>query len=176
MRWTSLICAVTLAACSPPSGQDEAGAPFDFASAAPRAFEPMSKTAEAFTGALTVTPLERTGPNAPPRYTLSAALGHSWDVSFVGRAALGDPVGDDTLGSFFQGPDDAALTIYAVEAERVQPDTANGGLCMPVKTGFLAVTESGDAMQIAAFSGDAWPPAADRPPPLCGTFNYALRK
>jgi hypothetical protein len=179
MRWTFLICAAALAACSPApetSGQDAPGASAEPVSTGPRTYDALSKTAEAFTGALTMTELDRVGPNAPQRYLLAAANGHTWEISYAGKATLDDAIGDDVFGSFFQVPEQTPIALYAVDQEQVKPGTPNGGLCMPGKTGFLAIAESGDSMEIAAFSGAAWPPPANKPPPLCGTFNYAVRK
>lgn len=182
MRILILAAALALNACGPSTdtGQDEAGAPDVVApSSAPRLYDPLSKTAEAFTGALEITERPRPGPNATEQIRITASLGHVWDAEFIGTAMLSDKVGNTTWSALFPTAEKAPVTIYSVNNETIKPDTLNGGPCE--KTGFFAVTEyigvSGEGeMQLAAFSGDTWPPAADKDAPLCGTFSYLARK
>jgi hypothetical protein len=177
------LVALTLAACGPSSeqfGQDDPDAPPVAApSSAPRLYDPLSKTADAFTGALEITELPRPGPNATEQIKITAGMGHVWEAEFIGTAMLSDKVGNATWASLFPTAEKAPVTIYSINKETIKPDMLNGGPCE--KTGFFAITEytgvSGEGeMQLAAFSGDAWPPAADKDPPLCGTFSYLARK
>jgi hypothetical protein len=143
-------------------------------------FEPMSKTAEAFTGALEITELPRPGPNATQRFKIVSGMGHSWEIEYIDQAATTDKAGSTMWRTLM--PNSSAVNIYSVNEEIIKPGTPNGGLCGPEKTGFLALAESeshagdGGELEIAAFSGTSWPPIADRDPPLCGTFGYIARK
>ncbi len=178
-----VLVALALAACGPSVeqlGQDDPGAPPVAApSSAPRLYDPLSKTADAFTGALDITELPRPGANATEQIRITAGMGHVWEAEFIGTAMLSDKAGNATWSSLFPTAENAPVTIYAVNQETIKLGTLNGGPCD--KTGFFAITEytgvSGEGeMQLAAFSGDAWPPAADKDPPLCGTFSYLARK
>jgi hypothetical protein len=143
-------------------------------------FQPLSKTADAFTGALEISELPRVGPNAAPHFKITSGMGHSWEIEFIAKAATTDKAGSTMWRTLM--PNSSAVNIYSVSKEDIKPGTTNGGLCGADKTGFLALAESesqagdGGELQIAAFSGKSWPPTQDRDPPLCGTFGYIAAK
>ncbi len=184
MRFSVLLCALALAACgraAQHTGTDEPGAPAPPppSIAAPRVFDPLSKTAEAFTGTLEITELSRPGPNATPRFKIVSGMGHSWEIEYIDKATTTDKAGSTMWRTLM--PNSSAVNIYSVSAETIKPGTPNGGLCGDEKTAFIALSESesetGDGeLEMAAFSGATWPPIADRDPPLCGTFGYLAHK
>jgi hypothetical protein len=183
VRYLLALAALALAACGPSpdqTGADEPGAPGPPPpSAAPRLFEPLSKTAEAFTGTLELTELPRPGPNATQRFNIVSGMGHTWEIESIDKATTTDKVGSTMWRTLM--PNSSDVNIYAVNEEHIKPGTPNGGLCGDDKTAFLALAESesqtGEGeLEIAAFTGAAWPPTADRDPPLCGTFGYIARK
>ena len=69
--------------------------------------------------------------------------------------------------------DPAKVVMYSVDKETVPAGTPNGGLCKA--TSFLATytvaSPGAEDITIAAFEGDAWPPASEAT--LCGTFTYS---
>jgi hypothetical protein len=183
MRFSLLLCALSLAACgqsSDQTGADEPGAPGPPPpSTSPRLFDPVSKTAAAFTGTLEITELPRPGANAAPHLKIVSGIGHSWEIDYIDGATTTDKVGSTMWRTLM--PNSSEVKIYSVSAETIKPGTPNGGPCSPDKTAFLALAESesqtGEGeLEVAAFSGASWPPTADRDPPLCGTFGYIARK
>lgn len=183
MRFSVLLCALALAACGQSGDQTGADAPGVSvpppSATAPRLFDPLSKTAKAFTGTLELIELQRPGPNATPRYKLVAGNGHSWEIEYIDKATTTDKAGNVMWRTLM--PNSSVVNIYAVNAETIAPGTPNGGLCGADKTAFIAMSESESAtgdgeLELSAFSGKSWPPIADRDPPLCGTFGYIAHR
>jgi hypothetical protein len=186
-RGLALAIVFALGACNrPPSSegleQDEQPT-LENASAvaAPRLYDPMSKTAEAFTGSLEFTDLPQVGPNEAPKIKIIAGLGHVWEISWVGQQAASEAIGGQQWLSFLPAAEGAQVNIYSVDAESINAQAPNGGLCAPDATGFMAFTEAPNAtgdtqLTIAAFKDKAWPPQNGRPAQLCGTFSYTLNR
>ena len=185
-----LLCALflALAACGPkasdtqkPDGVDEPGAPTTAANVEGpvRHYDAISKTAEAFTGALDISDVSPVGPNATPSIKISAATGLTYEANQVSTARGGDHVGIGMWASFMPIPEDADVVLYSVTNEHVDAKAPNGGLCGGgEKISFLATASYGEddgakMMQIAAFSDPSWPPK--KTPKLCGTFTYQLQ-
>jgi hypothetical protein len=181
---TALAC-LSLAACNPAPnadqlGQDDLNAPENAAAnAAPRFYDAMSRTAEAFTGALEFHQSARAGPNAAPAMNMVAEAGHEWNLTW-----LQDQTGADTLAgrpwvTLLPIAADASVNIYSVDNEVIKAGTPNGGLCAPTATKFMVFSEGQNAsgerqLSIAAFSNDKWPP--ENVTGLCGTFTYIFRQ
>jgi hypothetical protein len=169
MKWPcGVLACIALAACGPKAPGETGASGARDGEHAPRHYEAISKTAEAFTGALDVTDI------APAAIRIVADSGHVYEARLVSAGRGGDKVGVTAWTSIMPIPEDAAIALDSVTSELVNAKAANGGWCSPEKTRFLALAsyEEGGAhmMQIAAFSDDAWPPA--RTPQLCGTFTY----
>ena len=187
-------CLVLLAACGAPTqtaeptpeemGQDDPGAPMEPAPAPrPVTFEAMSKTAEAFTGAITLSVEPRPGPNAAPRMKMVGANGLTFLTELLPGAAeqatlinWKEIFGEEVVTSGNPAPGAPSIDLHSVIQEDVPATAINGGFCgKDTPTSFIAMAtglDSGgqDYMSIAAFKGDVWPPtSADV---LCGTFNY----
>jgi len=145
-------------------------------------FEALSRTAEAFTGPVTLTPELRASPDAPPAMQLVADNGLSLRTELMARGAedtdridwtavFGDsgPAGSERAGR-------RSIDMHRVIAEAAPAGSVNGGLCGKGEPpAFLAMATglvSGDQpyLAIAAFRGKTWPPASDQA--LCGVFNY----
>jgi hypothetical protein len=178
-----LLCAV-LAACQPASepveeqptleelGQDEPGVPLPEVDTTPVTWEALSKTAESFTGPITVAQLPYTGPNDTASIRIEAATGLIYEADLI-------PVDSSTFAdwrsilSVPEGQPVPEISVYSIATETVPEGTPNGGFC--AKTFALAIAHVtrdgiGETMTIAPFGGDVWPPAAETD--LCGTFNY----
>jgi len=191
-------CFVLLAACGGPTrtpetatgstpeemGQDDPSAPMEPAPAPrPVTFEAMSKTAEAFTGAITLSVEPRPGPNAAPRMKMVGANGLTFITELLPGAAeqaslinWKEIFGEDVVVSGNAPPGAPSIDMHSVIQEDVPGTALNGGFCgKDTPTSFIAMATGLDSvgqkyMSIAAFKGDAWPPtSADV---LCGTFNY----
>lgn len=185
---------IMLAACGGPTqtaeptpeemGQDEPGAPME-PTPAPRpvTFAAMSKTAEAFTGAITLSVEPRSGPNAAPRMKMVGANGLTFITELLPGAAEQATVinwkeifGEDVVVSGDAPPGGPSIDMHSVVQEDVPTTAANGGFCgKDTPTSFIAMAtglgpSGGQYMSIAAFKGNAWPPASADV--LCGTFNY----
>jgi|GEM_PF-5892109 len=153
-------------------------------------FEALSRTAEAFTGAVTLTPELRASPDAPPAMQLVADNGLSLRTELMARGAEDTDRIDWTVvfgdsGSASSGEAGRrSIDMHRVIAEAAPAGSVNGGLCgKGQQTAFLAMATgqvggnissdvSGDQpyLAIAAFRGPTWPPAGDAA--LCGVFNY----
>lgn len=145
-------------------------------------FEAMSRTAEAFTGAITLTPGLSAAPDAPPAMQLVADNGLSLSTELMERGAEETDRIDWTAvfgDSGSNGSGEAgrrSIDMHRVIAEAAPAGSVNGGLCgRQEKPAFLAMATglvSGDQpyLAIAAFRGKTWPPASDQA--LCGVFNY----
>lgn len=188
----SVSLSLSLAACSKPAvdtidyeaaGMDEPGAPDSGTpEMRPVTFEPLSKTAEAFTGAISLTALAQTGANSPPAMRLEAASGLVYQTELApGGAEQASAVDWSSIFASaidLSSRDGGAPTIdlHIVTAETVPPNLANGGLCGAAPVFAIAMAApldgaAGPTIGIAAFGGDQWPPADDST--LCGTFFYA---
>jgi len=184
---------VLLAACGPQPapeptpeelGQDEPGAPMEPApDPRPMTFEAMSRTAEAFTGAITLSAEPRGGPNAPPAMKLVGANGLTLLTELIPGGAEQATIvdwkalfGEDVVVAGNAAPGAPSVDVHSVVKEEVPAGAANGGLCgAGTPTTFLAMATGLGAqgqryMSLAAFKGDVWPPASEDA--LCGTFNY----
>jgi hypothetical protein len=176
------LCACNPAPTADQLGQDEQAAVDEATgAAAPRLYDPMSKTAEAFTGTLEFTDEPRPGPNATPRMKIIAGMNHVWEISFVESVKAGDAVGGQQWIAFLPAAVDAQVNVYSVESETIDSGAVNGGLCAPQATSFMAFTEAQDEagdtkMTMAAFKDKTWPPQEGQSAQLCGTFTYTLNK
>ncbi len=190
----ALLGAFLITACGGPTtpaeptpdemGQDEPGAPMEPApDPRPMVFEAMSKTAEAFTGAITLTVEPRSGPNAPPSMKLVGANGLTYVTELLPGAAEQATVidwkalfGQDVVVTGNPAPGAPSIDIHSIAREEVPASSVNGGYCgKDTPPSFIAMAtglESGGQpfISIAAFKGNVWPPAAETD--LCGTFNY----
>ncbi len=176
-----------LLACGPRAGEPPPAGPPQEASApapAPEAargptlsYDAVSKTAESFTGALTVETLAGSAAGEPAK--IIAARGQTYDLSLVATAAASQDIAGQAWTAILPVPDAARVSVHKVRLETAVPNTPNGGLCAPETTHFLALatfsnTFGAKEMQIAAFSGKTWPPAPDALN-LCGSFTYVER-
>lgn len=190
----ALLGAFLITACGGPTapveptpeemGQDEPGAPMEPApDPRPMVFEAMSKTAEAFTGAITLTAEPRSGPNSPPSMKLVGANGLTYVTELLpGAAEQATSVdwkalfGADVVVGGDPAPGAPSIDIHSISREEVPAAAMNGGFCgKDTPPSFIAMAtglESGGQpfISIAAFKGNVWPPAAETD--LCGTFNY----
>ncbi len=141
-------------------------------------FEPMSNTAQAFTGAITLEALPRVGPNAPPRMKLTGANG----LTYVTELAPGMEQEGVDWSVLFGAPIDVtsrnnitSVDIHFVDEETAPASAVNGGFCGRTPTYAIAMATpiegaGGSYVGIAAFSGQQWPPADETA--LCGIYNY----
>lgn len=191
---TAMLGVFLLAACGGPStpaepapeemGQDDPNAPMEAAPLPrPVVFEAMSRTAEAFTGAITLSVEPRVGPNSPPSMKLVGANGLTYVTELIpGGAEQATTVdwkalfGSEIAVTGNAPPGAPSVDIHRIVKEDVPAAARNGGFCgADVGTSFIAMATGLDSggqqyMSIAAFTGNAWPPAAATD--LCGTFNY----
>ena len=190
------LCTLLAAACWPSEtgvpaeptpeemGQDDPGAPMEPApDPRPMTFEAMSRTAEAFTGAVTLTAEPRRGPNAPPAMKIAAANGLTFHTELLPGGAEQATVidwkalfGQDVVVIGNAAPGAPTVDMHSVVQEDVPTTAVNGGFCGPDEpTSFIAMATGLESvgqkfMSLAAFKGNVWPPeSADA---LCGTFNY----
>jgi hypothetical protein len=206
MRLTCLALSIlALAACQPGTDKAKAAANADARTqaeakaeapaAAPAAdgqpqlvsqavsFDPLSKTAESVTGALSLSILPPSTPDAPPMTRMTASNGSVYETALVPGGA--ETARDVDWSSIFStrisfepnAPADVpSVDLHAVKSETIAPKAPNGGFCGKEKTGFLAMAipitlpGGGLAMSIAAFKGDAWPPKDATA--LCGVYTY----
>jgi len=189
MRAASLaiVLSLALAACQPEAeqaaaptpdelGQDEPGAPLPEVDTTPVAWDAMSKTAEAFTGPITLAKLPFTGPNDTESIRIEAANGIVYEADLIPGTAGDTSVDWGAILAVPEGQAPPPVSIYAVARETVPEGAPNGGLCD--RTFALAIANLdrdgvGETMTIAAFSGETWPPVDETA--LCGTFGYAKR-
>ena len=149
----------------------------------PVMFEPLSRTAEAFTGAILLSALPPSGPDVAPSMMLTSSTGLVYRTELLpGGAEQAGAVdwqaifGPDVVADAAPPPGSPSIDFHVVLDESVAPNATNGGLCGADRTfGFAMATglagAAGPMMSIAAFRGDVWPPEDDAA--LCGTFNYA---
>lgn len=145
---------------------------------APVTFEAMSRTAESFTGAITLEALPRVGPNAAPRMKLTAANGLTYVTELVPGGELQGIDWSILFGAPIDPSNRSSLTsvdVHVVQEETVPPGLTNGGLCG--QDGVFAIAMAmpiegagGSYIGVAAFSGDVWPPESEAA--LCGIYNY----
>lgn len=189
----ALLGALLFAACGgeapPPQptpeqmGQDEPGAPMEpVPDPRPMMFAAMSRTAEAFTGDITLNAEPRGGPNAPPAMKLTGANGLTYHTELLPGAAEQVTAvdwkalfGEEVVVDVNAPPGAPSVDIHSVTQEDIPATSVNGGLCGHEPASFLAMATGLDSggqkyMSIAAFKGSVWPPAAETD--LCGTFNY----
>jgi hypothetical protein len=189
------LCALLAAACGPSQtdapaeptpeemGQDDPDAPMEPPPEPnPVTFEAMSRTAEAFTGAITLSAEPRSGPNAPPAMKLVAANGLTiWTELLPGGAEQATVIdwkalfGQEVVVGGNSAPGAPSIDMHSIFQEDVPATATNGGLCGAEPTSFIAMatgleSAGGAYMSIAAFKGDVWPPTGEDA--LCGTFNY----
>ncbi len=190
----ALLGAFLITACGGPTapaeptaeemGQDEVGAPMEPApDPRPMVFEAMSKTAEAFTGAITLTAEPRSGLNSPPSMKLVGANGLTYVTELLPGAAEQATVidwkalfGADVAVTGDAAPGAPSIDIHSIAREEIPAGAVNGGFCgKDAAASFIAMATGLDSggqpfISIAAFKGNVWPPAAETD--LCGTFNY----
>ena len=136
-----------------------------FAFAAPTnlgRFEAASTTANAYTGAITVTTRQITG-----------ALGQSYDVEPFGQATgkAKSASGGQTFADLLGVDGGTPVVLLKVRAEKIAPSAPNGGLCDAEPTTFLAYASVAGELRLAAFKGTTVGAGA-RGEDLCGTYNY----
>lgn len=189
--------ALLLAACHPQTGEiaavdpepdyEELGMDHPDAPADPDpemsavTLEALSKTAEAFTGSITLQALPRPGPNAAPMMKLTGATGLVYETELAPGAAEQAKLDWSAIFSTpidlsNPGADSPSIDIHIVTNETVSPSAPNRGLCGADPTFALAMATPipmGDdnMVGLAAFKGSQWPPLDESA--LCGTFNYA---
>jgi hypothetical protein len=190
MRTMSVLVLAVLAAACGPESSDEAEAPAAAVEAPsePRAaqtagmrFDALSKTAESFTGGISLSVLEPASPDDPPAMRLESDFGHIYETDLLPGGAEQAAV---DWSAIFNTPIDLAsradgapsVDVHIVASETIPPVAPNGGLCgrEPVYAIAMATPlqmPGGTVLGIAAFSGDQWPPVSETA--LCGTFNYA---
>jgi hypothetical protein len=194
MRLALAAAVLALAACQPrqpgadtsdvEAGQDELpAAPEPAPNPAPVTFEPLSKTAEAFTGAIALSSRPRAGPNAPPAMKLEAASGLVYETELnPGGAEQASAIdwkavfGPDIVSAADPPPGSPSIDLHIVTLEAAPAVAPNGGLCGADRTFAIAMATglsvgAQGMMSIAAFRGDRWPPESETA--LCGTFSYA---
>jgi hypothetical protein len=165
-----------------PAAPDAVGAPPPMVSKAV-SFDPLSKTAEAVTGALSLSVLPPPAPDAAPMTRMQASNGTVYETELVpGGAENAKSIDWSTVFSTkisFEptAPVDVpSVDLHAVKTETVAAKAPNGGFCGKEKTSFIAMAipitmpGGGVAMSIAAFKGDAWPPKDEAA--LCGVYTY----
>lgn len=180
-----LVLCAALAACQPAdepapapaaeeTGQDEPGAPLPQVDSTPVRWDAMSRTAEAFTGAVTVSRLPFTGPNDTETIRIEAGNGLVYEADLIPGTAGDASVDWAAVMVVPEGEPAPPVSIYQVTSETIPEGAPNGGLCEKAYALAIASLDRpgvGETMTIAAFSGDTWPPAAETA--LCGTFGYA---
>lgn len=196
MRLALMLAFLAVTACQPASedvaaapaaedhGADDPGLPEEPApDPTPVTFEPLSRTAEAFTGSVSLNAQPRRGPNATPAMRLSSSTGLVYETSLLpGGAEQASGVdwqaifGAEVVSAANPPPGAPSIDVHLVQEERVPPGAPNGGLCGADKTFGIAMATglagaAGPMMSIAAFRGEVWPPEDESA--LCGTFNYA---
>lgn len=160
-------------------GMDDPDAPFDPDPAMTSVtFEPMSRTAEAFTGAITLESQPRVGPNAPPRMKLTTATG----LTYITELSPGAEQQGVDWGILFNAPIDVSsrtsmtsVDLHIVQEETGTANAPNGGLCGATPVFAIAMATpidgpGGSYVGLAAFSGSQWPPTEEAA--LCGIYNY----
>jgi hypothetical protein len=146
-------------------------------------FDPLSKTAESVTGALSLSIQPAATPDAPPMTRMTASNGTAYETELVpGGAENAKDLNWSTIFSArisFEpnAPADVpSVDLHAVKSETIAAKAPNGGFCGKEKTRYIAMAipitmpGGGIAMSIAAFKGDAWPPKD--PKALCGVYTY----
>jgi hypothetical protein len=148
----------------------------------PVSFDPLSKTAEAVTGALSLSVLPQPGPKGGPATRMEASNGTVYETELIPRGAEEATTVDwsalfGTKISFEPNApaDIPSVDLHAISAETVSAKAPNGGFCGKEKTRYIAMavpitTPTGITMSIAAFKGEAWPPTATTA--LCGVYTY----
>lgn len=136
-----------------------------FAFAAPTnlgRFEAASTTANAYTGAITVTARQITG-----------ALGQTYDVEPFGQVTGKTKSAGDgqTFADLLSVDAGTPVVLLKVRGEKIAPSAPNGGLCDAAPTTFLAYASVAGELRLAAFKG-ATVGAGARAEDLCGTYNY----
>ncbi len=147
----------------------------------PVSFDPLSKTAEAITGAVSLTSTGE-GADGQPTMKLETSNGSVYTTSL--RPGGAQEAKDIDWTSIFntkidfdpKAPADIpSVDLHIVTAETISTSAPNGGFCGKDKTYAFAMaipitTPTGMMMSIAAFKGDAWPPKDESA--LCGVYNY----
>jgi hypothetical protein len=189
MRSVLVVVMLGLAACQPAAVEQVEETPVaplpeqPVMQARAATFEAMSTTAQAFTGAITLSAEPRASADAPPSMKLAAANGLTFVTELIpGGAEQATKVdwkalfGSEVVVSGNPPPGAPSVDVHAVIKEDVPNTATNGGYCGPAPTGYIAMAtglevQGQQVMSIAAFEGDVWPPANETD--LCGTFNYA---
>ena len=147
-------------------------------------FDPLSKTAESVTGALSLTALPQAGPNAAPTTRMQTSNGTVYETELVPGGAEQATAVDwsklfGTKVSFEPNApvDVPSVDLHSINHETISAKAPHGGFCGKEKTGFLAMaipisTPTGVIMAIAAFKGDHWPTKAASG--LCGVYTYNM--
>ncbi|MBI1359132.1 MAG: hypothetical protein GC155_02485 [Alphaproteobacteria bacterium] len=186
------VSVLALAACQPAAKAPAAEATKDAPAAAaadvptpvavkPVSFDPLSKTAEAVTGAVSLTSTGE-GSDGQPTMKLETSNGSVYKTSLRPAGAQEATAIDwskifNTKIDFDpQAPADIpSVDLHIVTGETISTSAPNGGFCGKDKTYAFAMaipisTPTGVMMSIAAFKGDAWPPKDESA--LCGVYNY----
>lgn len=191
MRSAGLLVVLALAACQPSPAETAEETPVAPAPAPEEpvvqargaTFEAMSRTAEAFTGNITLNAEPRARDDAPPSMKLVGANGLTFVTGLIpGGAEQATKVdwkalfGEQVVVSGNPPPGAPSVDVHRIVREDVPQTATNGGYCGQAPTGFIAMATGLEVqgqpfMSIAAFKGDVWPPANETD--LCGTFNYA---
>ena len=166
-------------------GQDAPNAPTPVQVAVrATSFDPLSKTAESVTGALSLTALPQAGPNAAPTTRMQTSNGTVYETELIPGGAEQATAVDwsklfGTKVSFEPNApvDVPSVDLHSINRETISAKAPHGGFCGKEKTGFLAMaipisTPTGVIMAIAAFKGDRWPPKDGSG--LCGVYTYNM--
>ena len=147
-------------------------------------FDPLSKTAESVTGALSLTALPQAGPNAMPTTRMETSNGTIYETELIpggaeqARTVDWSKLFGVTISFEASAPVDVpSLDLHQINRETISAKAPHGGFCGKEKTAFLALaipitTPSGISMAIAAFKGDHWPPKDASG--LCGVYTYNM--
>lgn len=177
-----VLAAAVLTACGKPAELAPAEpAPTPEAAAAftptPVVWEPMSKTADAFTGALTITPLEAAPAGDPAPLKIESATGLYFETQPLARDKAAAPKIDWASVLASEGLAAGAVEVHEAVRQEALASAPNGGLCGDQGVYALAIAKTQDAggetLRIAAFGGNEWPPLAETA--LCGTFFYTRK-
>jgi len=184
MRALILAATLALAACIPDANKASQAkpepAPAELAFQPPAVvFEALSANAKTATGAVSLSVIPRTDPNAPPAMKIAAATGLTYETELVPGGAEQATAIDwksifqaDAVTSANPPPFAPSIDLHAIKLETAP---TGDGLCGKDKTTHIAmatrlVVSGADTMSLAAFKGDAWPPKDKSA--LCAIFSY----
>jgi len=188
MRLSLLLPLLALAACQPqapavPEPAPAQAAPEPGPAPPPVRFTPLSPNAATLTGAIALSPMPRSSPEAPPEMRLQTETGLIYTTELlVGGAEQATAIdwksvfGADVVVAANPPRGAPSVDLHIIAGETVPDAASAGGFCGDDPTYALAmatglVVDGKDQVALAAFKGSQWPPA--NASALCGTFSYA---